>query len=380
MKPPHVYALLPVLLSLMGSRQIPEQDQSVCSENHATMDTLVKTGQNVRLLFWNVENLFDYRDDTTSQDEEFTSRGTMHWTYSKLRVKLSRVAKTMLAAGEWEPPGIIGLCEIENRYVLDKLVFESPLKPFLYRVIHRDSPDPRGIDVALLYREAVFTPLHSRWLSVHFPFDPASRTRDILYVKGVLLDTDTVHLFVNHWPSRRGGEKASAPRREFVASVLRTIADSILHADTRFGIRDMRDEDRESRIDYPFIVIMGDFNDEPENESIYRVLQAKHPDSVATPLDLVNLMRPMVHREGSHKFREHWGLLDQFIISGAFLLPGSKLRIDPASASIFRPDFLLEEDQKYLGQKPKRTYLGPRYRGGVSDHLPVVVEIKKLRN
>ncbi len=181
-------------------------------ENCAIPDSILKQGQPVRVLFWNVENLFDYHDDTTTRDEEFTNAGAMHWSYTKLRKKLADVGKTILAAGTWSPPGIIGFCEIENRYVLNKLIYDSPLKPFHYRIIHRDSPDRRGIDVALLYRETIFTPSYSEWIFIRFPFDTAVKTRDILYVKGALLNTDTLHLFVNHWPSRSGGEKSLLQR------------------------------------------------------------------------------------------------------------------------------------------------------------------------
>jgi len=337
-------------------------------ENCAIPDSSSRSGQNVRILFWNVENLFDYHDDTTTLDDEFTGAGAMHWTYSKLRKKLAHVAKTILAAGAWNPPGIIGFCEIENRYVLNKLVYDSPLKPFHYRIIHRNSPDRRGIDVALLYREAIFTPIYSEWISIRFPFDTAVKTRDILYVKGILLHTDILHLFVNHWPSRRGGEKISAPRRNYVASVLRKKIDSIITPPPgplpNKGVGE------------PYILIMGDFNDEPDNESLHTILRAGHPGTTANPTGLVNLMYPKLHHEGSHKFRDHWGLLDQFIVSGSLINGRNNLRIDPISVTFYKPDFLMKEDLKYLGIKPKRTFLGPRYLGGFSDHLPVYLDIR----
>jgi hypothetical protein len=186
-----------------------------------------------------------------------------------------------------------------------------------------------------------------------------------LYVKGTLSPEDTLHIFVNHWPSRRGGEAVSAPRRNYVASILRRKVDSI---NDNYRIR--------SSARLPFILIMGDFNDEPENESLVSVLRAI-PDTSASDLDcLVNLMFLKSGKEGSHNYKGHWAILDQFIVSRSFLSAGSPLLIKPASICIFRPGFMMEEDIRYLDKKPKRTYIGPRYAGGFSDHLPILVDIK----
>ncbi|MBE0646566.1 MAG: hypothetical protein IH596_02160 [Bacteroidales bacterium] len=230
MKHSIILASIRFLPGLLSCHLLFSQPQQSLPENCATADDSKQSGQNVSVLFWNVENLFDYKDDTITSDEEFTSGGTMHWTFSKLQKKLAHVAKTILAAGQWNPPALIGLCEIENRYVLNKLIYQSPLKTFGYRIIHRDSPDSRGIDVAMLYRHNAFIPLHTEWITIRFPFDTAVTTREILYVKGLLLNADTVHLFVNHWPSRRGGEAVSAPRRNVVAAVLRAKVDSIIQS------------------------------------------------------------------------------------------------------------------------------------------------------
>jgi len=350
------------------------------TENCATADSCQNSGQNVSILFWNVENLFDTRDDTLYSDEEFTGSGAMHWNYTKLQTKLSHVAKTILAAGEWDPPVIVGMCEIENRYVLNKLVYNSPLKPFAYRIIHRNSPDSRGIDVALLFRSERFVPIVTEWITIRFPFDTTATTREILYVKGVLPDSDTIHLFVNHWPSRRGGEAASAPRRNFVASVLRAKVDSII----QISQTDSQSSEPHHLVTpsphHPLILIMGDFNDEPENESLHTILKARLGAGDLKPDDLVNMMYLLLNKEGSHKFREHWGLLDQFIVSGSLLDKQHPLQVDPGSVQIFKPAFLMEDDLKYLDSKPKRTYLGPRYKGGFSDHLPIVLGIRKIGN
>lgn len=312
----------------------------------------------VRVVFWNVENLYDTYDDTTKLDNEFTPGGTMRWNYKRFRIKLDHVAKTLLVAGEWEAPGIIGLCEVENRYVMNKLIYDSPLKSFGYRMIHHESPDLRGIDVALLYRTKVFRVLNSRPYRISFPFDTSARTREILLVQGQVFGHDTLNLLINHWPSRRGGYAASQPRRDFVASVLRQIVDSLLAV---------------SR--YSRILVMGDFNDEPTSASIIKILHAIPPDSVITPSSLVNLMYPLAGRQGSHRYKGIWSLLDQFMISGNLLAGPGRLRYIPGSAKIFRQGFMLKEDLKYFGSKPFRTYNGFRYEGGFSDHLPVCLDL-----
>jgi predicted extracellular nuclease len=315
-------------------------------------------GQTVRVVFWNVENLYDTYDDTTKLDNEFTPQGTMRWNYKRFHIKLNHVTKTLLAAGQWEAPGIIGLCEVENRYVMNRLIYDSPLKSYGYRMIHHESPDLRGIDVALLYRPSVFSVISSKPFKITFPFDTSARTREILFIQGRVLARDTLNLLINHWPSRRGGYAESQPRRDFVASVLRHIIDSLQagHTDAR-------------------ILVMGDFNDEPTSASITNILHAIHPDSLRNQGELVNLMYPLSGREGTHRYRGIWSLLDQFMISGSLMRPVKGLRIVRESVKIFREPFLLKDDLKYFGKKPFRTYNGFRYEGGFSDHLPVYLDL-----
>ncbi|MCX6243732.1 MAG: endonuclease [Bacteroidetes bacterium] len=330
------------------------------SENHAKVKDGRGKSQIVRVVFYNLENLYDPYDDTTRLDDEFTSKGAKRWTYSKFLLKLNHVAKTFLAIGGWEPPAIIGMCELENRYVLNKLIYETPIKRYGYKFIHYDSPDARGIDVALLYRLDRFKVIHSKNIRISFPFDTMMRTRDILYVKGILFTTDTVNIFVNHWPSRRGGFKESVPKRMLVAGKLRSLLDSLLH------------HDKQSKI-----IIMGDFNDEPDQPSIREVLHATEFTPATTSDSIVNLMIPKMRDQysGTYKFQGKWSIIDQFMVSGSLLLDEKGVRTSPESVHIFNSGFLTEEDERFFGTRPQRTYAGPRYLGGFSDHLPIYLDL-----
>jgi predicted extracellular nuclease len=325
------------------------------AQQHSTDDR-----QQYRIMFYNVENLFDTGDDPETRDDEFTPQGARYWTQKRFFQKLMNIYKVIVAVGEWEPPAIIGLCEVENRYVLQKLVYDTPLKQFGYDIIHFDSPDRRGIDVAMIYRKDKFTPLHSEPVTVFFPDDTSSKTRDILYVKGLLGDREMVHLFVNHWPSRYGGYMATKAKRNRAAEVLKHKTDSLLGINPNISI-----------------VIMGDFNDNPDDESVVQVLNAEKPFPDAQPGKLYNmmLMEQPDWKHGSLKFREHWDTFDHIIVSGGLLDTNSVVSVSPAGAVIFHADFLLQPDERYMGEQLFRTYVGFRYQGGFSDHLPVYVDL-----
>ena len=212
-----------------------------------------------KVVFYNVENFFDPGIDSVNIDLEFTPPGEKHWTWSRYKVKLGHLYKTLIAVGAWDPPGLIGLCEVENRKVLDDLVNKTPLSKLEYKVVHFDSPDHRGIDCALLYLSKRFQPIHSFTLPVRFQDNPDFTTRDILYVQGILTETgDTLHVFVNHWPSRRGGKEKSEKNRLQAATTLKRNIEEI-----------------NSKKQNPNILIIGDFNDTPTNKSFIDVLNAK---------------------------------------------------------------------------------------------------------
>lgn len=283
------------------------------------------------VMFWNLENYFDPFDDPVTLDDEFTAMGAKRWTWKRFERKRNGIAKVIVAAAAYgEMPAVAAFAEVENKMVLRQLLRETTLEKLDYDVIHRDSPDPRGIDVGMIYRKSCFKPLDVRSLRVSEEFN----TRDILYVKGVL-SADTVHLFVNHWPSKRGGAEVSGPRRKAAERVLVTAVDSIRAASP--GQR---------------IIALGDFNDTPENVSL--------------PLHNLSL-KAAGSGEGTLKYRGKWEMIDQCFVSDT---AGCEM-------TIFRPPFLLEPDKTYTGVKPRRTYVGPKHNGGLSDHLPIVTVLRE---
>jgi hypothetical protein len=310
----------------------------------------------IRVMFYNVENLFDPSEDSTKADEEYEPGGMRGWTYNRLKRKQINISKAILAVGGWEPPELIGMCEVENRIVLLGLINNTPLKSFGYRIVHYDSPDPRGIDVALLYRPEKFRVLDSYPIHIRFPFDTASRTRDILYVRGIACKRDTINIFVNHWPSKYGGAMATIPKRKYVAAVMRELSDSLLTINPNANI-----------------LIMGDLNDSPSDESVSQVLLAKMDSLNLGPHDLYDMLAGagLSWKKGTIKFHEEWDAIDHMIISRPLLA-----HTTPHSLQIFDAPFLLQDDEAWFGKKPFRTYYGAQYIGGFSDHLPVYMDFK----
>lgn len=320
------------------------------------------SGQEYGLLWYNVENLFDTRNDSLIQDDEFTPSGDRHWTAERLQVKLQNTAKAIAGVSGWKLPAVIGLCEVENGFLLDSLVQEIPLKPASYRIIHKNSPDHRGIDVALLYNSRQFFPLTYRYFPLREEDGSVMDTREILWVKGVI-GADTLHLFMNHWPSRYGGLLETRPLRKRAAALLKAKVDSIL-----------------SVAPSAKIVMMGDFNDQPNDESLSQVLSAKFPAEQPEQYVLYNLSMPWQQsHEGTIKYRAEWMVFDQIIVSGALLFGSKGLVCSPEMASIGKAPFLFEPDERYGGIRLYRTYLGYKYRPGFSDHLPVMLKLSVVR-
>ena len=310
----------------------------------------------LRLMFYNVENFFDTVNDPTTNDDDFTPEGSMRWTHSRYVEKRNNIYRVIANVGGWDPPALAGFCEIENRDVLEDLIKNTPLEKYPYRIIHEDSPDQRGIDVALLYRGDYLTCISQQFIRVSFP-DNRRRTRDILYAALRTNNGDTLHVFVCHWPSRLGGQRQSEPGRMLAASLVRQKVDSIFN-----------------RNPMAKIVITGDFNDNPPDRSLTSGLQALNDTAQAKPSALFNLSAyKMKESTGTIKYQGVWSVFDQIIVSGG-LLRGT-LRTEVDRSHIFRADYLFEPDPRYQGIRPFRTYIGPRYNRGFSDHLPVYLDM-----
>lgn len=309
----------------------------------AAMDKQVTIG------FYNVENLFDTIDDPLKDDQEFLPTAKRKWTKERYEVKIVNLGSVISQLND-DMPAIMGLSEIENQQVLEDLVSTPSMKPGEYGIIHYESPDERGIDVAMLYRKSKFNPEFSKPIHVQLP-DSIRPTRDILYVKGKIDDGPELHLFVNHWPSRWGGMEKSEPKRLAAAATLRHAIDSI-----------------QSTNKNAYILCMGDFNDYPSNNSIIEVLDA---DSLHSNSTLVNLMRGMKKtKRGSYNYRGDWDFLDQFIVSRS-LTDQKAPDVQPDNTGpYFRPE-MVYKNEEYGDIKTNRTYGGTNYYGGYSDHLPV---------
>lgn len=318
-----------------------------------------------RVVSWNIENLFDTHHDSLKNDHEFLPDAMRHWNYGRYKRKLADLARVITAIGEWNPPALVGLCEVENDSVLRDLTRRSPLKALGYRYVMTDSPDLRGIDVALLYQRDLFKLLSYRSIRIP-PFKQHRPTRDLLHVSGLLLTGDTLDVMVCHLPSRSGGAKESEPYRLFVAAKLRAEADSILNARR-----------------HPQLIIMGDFNDYPTNKSIREVLGAKAPPAASesqdiSPLKLYHLLARKAKSKdfGSYKYQGEWGLLDHLIVSGSLLNQSGCFFTNAEKANVCLLSFLLKEDEKYGDKEPFRTYKGMKYQGGISDHLPIYTDFE----
>ena len=292
-----------------------------------------------RLVCWNVENFFDIYDDTLTRDEAFTPQGENHWTWRRFTDKLDKIYKTIAAM---DYPAVVGLVEVENAGVLQQLCKGTPLRRKEYEIVHYDSPDPRGIDCALLYRRDVFRLLESRPLPLlHQP------TRDVLLATGVLPQGDTLCLLVLHAPSKRGGEAAERLRTAF-CRLLRATMDSLQSA-------------------YPgaWVVAMGDFNDTPQ--AINRMMAHRSDTTTAVTVYPVNYMLSLPDSVASYKYQGQWEYLDQFL----YYAPADK---SPCGGGAFMAPWLVTDDVRYLGVKPFRTYQAMVYQGGVSDHLPIYLD------
>ena len=286
----------------------------------------------LRIISYNVENLFDCQHDSLKNDSSFLPDGDRHWTYYRYQTKLDRIAQVIVNISGWESAEMVGLCEVENERCLRDLCYR--LKRFHYKFVHYESADERGIDVALLYDSTKVKILDSKPLRVDLQGDV---TRDILYVEALVGNQDTLYAMVCHLPSQLGGTAATEGKRNAVKQVLKQQVDRILRVQSEAKI-----------------VVMGDMNSDARD-------------------DLQGMSNMMIGCEkegkGTHKYKGMWSCLDQFYLSTTLK--------NNANVIIFSPEWLLEEDTKYLDYQPKRTYVGYRYHDGYSDHLPVVLRVSR---
>lgn len=295
----------------------------------------------------NCENLFDTQHDTLKNDYDFLPESSYHWTRYRYWEKLNKIGQELTACGldsaGWSLPDLIGLCEVENDTVLRDLTKRSLLRKARYEYVMTDSPDLRGIDVALLYSPMTFGFINSRSFRVE-PVAGMKPTRDILYVSGRVLSDDTLHVFVVHAPSRLGGERRSRKFRLCVMERLCQAIDSV----RSFSPNAM-------------LLVMGDFNDYVDGPSL-EYLYARGLVNVSKDAHGSNGAR------GTYRYHGKWGSLDQIVVSPSLAHKVAECRIGDAP-------FLLEDDTKYGGVKPFRFFLGPRYIGGYSDHLPLILKL-----
>jgi endonuclease/exonuclease/phosphatase family metal-dependent hydrolase len=324
--------------------------------------------QVLNIAFYNLENLFDIYDDPLTFDDDRTPTGKDRWTGEVYQKKLNNMAFAINQIGSSQtggPPDILGVCEVENLQVLEDLVNTPLLAPYNYEIIHFDSPDRRGIDVALLYRRKVFSPQYASTheLVLYEPKEPGKRvfTRDQLLVSGELAG-EQIHLLVNHWPSRSGGEKLSSHKRENAARLNLKITDSLQRRDP-----------------YARIIIMGDFNDDPKNRSLAKVLGAKAKKEQVNMGEFYNPYAALAKTgAGTLAYRDRWNLFDQILVSK------SLIEKDPSKFTFFRAfiynePFLITPSGQYKGY-PFRSFGSTGFTGGYSDHFPVYILLIRRTN
>ena len=285
----------------------------------------------IRVVSYNTENLFwperDSIDGKPLNDLEWTMDGGRRWSFTRFYNKIDNIARVLTNIGEWSGVDIIGLQEIENAECLKRL--SNRLRYKEYDLVHYESPDPRGIDVALLYKKERIDTIYTKVIRMPFP------TRDILYVSTQVDKRDTLHLFICHLPSQLGGKAESEWKRIVAKELLQKEVDSILSTNTN-----------------AHIIIMGDMNTKPTQ------------DIKGVTNKMISLQ---IDNQGTHKHQGQWICLDQFYCSPA---------VDSiSSAAIYNAEWIMENDDKYLGLKPKRTYIGFRYQNGFSDHLPIILNV-----
>jgi predicted extracellular nuclease len=327
----------------------------------------VFAGKPHKVVFYNVENLFDTINDPEVIDEEFLPDGAKRWNTAKYTKKIGNLERVFfdIASIDKNYPAVIGLAEVENRGVLEDIIATPKMRPGNYRIAHFDSPDKRGVDVAFLYRPDVFKLKGSKAVKEIFPTRPEFRTRDIVTMWGTIDGEDFVFM-VAHWPSRLGGKEQSEYLRVAVGTQMRAMADSILAENPATKI-----------------IMMGDFNDDPTDKSVATALGAKAKRSELKEGDLYNPFINMLKAGlGTLAYNDMWNIFDNMVVSQN-LVNGdkNKLQLQPAAKSkfdgnIFKQSYMIQQEGQYKGY-PLRTFVGNNFQGGFSDHFPVYIYIGK---
>ncbi len=307
---------------------------------------------------YNVENLFDTINSPLFDDDEFTPSGAKAWTYDRYTKKLNDLGRVILSIPGRDLPALIGLSEIENRGVLEDLIKVRGLRKGEYEIVHEDDQDPRGIECALLYRPDLFKYKSHEYIPIADPVDPDYLYRGILHVHGKGPDGSSLHIFVNHWKSRSGGERETQRQRMFSAITLRKQMDLLMSRESDFKV-----------------IVMGDFNDEPTNRSLTNGLSALNKRRNIQMGDYYNLFYDLhnIEAKGTYNYQGNWNMLDQVIVSYNLLDQERGLTTGYESGVILKEEWMLYESEKYGESLPSATYGGPEYYGGPSDHLPIYV-------
>lgn len=315
-----------------------------------------------RIMFYNVENLYDTADDPNKNDDDFLPNGSMKWTEHRYQKKISDLAHVISILGDGNLPVIAGFCEVENKKVLDDLANNKDLKKGKYASVVTSSGDKRGSNVGLIYRTDLLNLLSTvKYTPSMYDNSKKSASRDILHIVVKTLKSDTLDIFICHYHSRVEGVKETMPYRINSAQLLREKTDSIFLARKSANV-----------------IIMGDFNDYPTDTSMKETLGAKVIGSNISPKQLYNMVyhRASDKTDGTYRYKGSWGFLDQIIVSGNLLQGNTDaMKVKENTAVVFSSDFMLNKDRSGKIQ-PFRTYSGTRYLGGISDHLPLYIDLE----
>ncbi len=311
------------------------------------------------IAFYNQENLFDTLDNPNKKDEEFLPNGKYKWNTERYMGKLNNMAKVIASMNNGNGADFLGMCEVESIEALTDLTQNKQLEKMAYKTVFFEGQDERGIDNAFIYKSSLVKSVVGKTFEINPEGLEGDKTRNILLAEVVLKNKETVYFIVNHWPSRREGEKESEFKRVYVAGEVRKICNEIYAKNAKANI-----------------IVMGDLNDEPTNMSVIGSLGATGSASKTKDKMLFNTVKELaMDGVGTHKYKNEWSMLDQIIISANLLNEKSKISFVQGSAQVYKQDFMLETDEKYKGN-PLRTFVGNKYLGGFSDHLPVMIYLQ----